>query len=118
MYKTPEYILCGLSWPLSIETPVKSRAKFINIIFSNESTPEPLTLKLDQSYYQVGNEVLTPAHVLLLLSTTYETNKYVFDDDYQIKIMDSAINLTTLKSTEWIKFDDSVKGYVKAKQDS
>jgi hypothetical protein len=93
--------------------PVKSRAKFINIIFSNESTPEPLTLKLDQSYYQVGNEVLTAAHVLLLLSTTYESNKYVFDDDYQIKIMDSAINLTTLKSTEWIKFDDTAKGYIK-----
>lgn len=113
LYKTPEYILCGLSWPLSIEAHVKSRAKFINIIFSNASTPEPLTLKLDQSYYQVGNEVLTPAHVLLLLSTTYESNKYVFDDDYQIKIMDSAINMTTLKSTEWIKFDNTAKGYVK-----
>ena len=113
LYKTPEYTLCGPSLPLSIETPVKSRAKFINIIFSNASTSEPLTLKLDSAYCQVGNEVLTAAHVLLLLSTTYESSKYVFDDDYQIKIMDSAINLTTIKSTEWIKFDDSAKGYAK-----
>lgn len=118
LYKTPNYVLCGPSLPLSIEAPPKSRAKFINIIFSNASTSEPLTLKLDPAYYQVGNEVLTQAHVLLLLSTTYEPSKYVFDTDYEIKIMDSAINLTTLKSTEWIKFDDSVKGYVKAKQDS
>jgi hypothetical protein len=113
LYKTPEYALCGTSLPLSIEAHVKSRAKFINIIFSNASTPEPLTLKLDPAYYQVGNEVLTAAHVLLLLSTTYESNKYVFDNDYEIKIMDSAINMTTLKSTEWIKFDDSAKGYIK-----
>ena len=113
LYKTPEYTLCGLSLPLAIEAHVKSRAKFINIIFSNASTPEPLTIKLDQSYYQVGNEVLTAAHVLLLLSTTYESSKYVFDDDYQIKIMDSAINVMTLKSTEWIKFDDTAKGYIK-----
>lgn len=113
LYKTPEYTLCGMSLPLSIEAPKKCRAKFINIIFSNASTSEPLTLKLDPSYYQVGNEVLTAAHVLLLLSTSYESSKYVFDNDYEIKIMDSAINMTTLKSTEWIKFDDSAKGYIK-----
>jgi hypothetical protein len=117
LYKTPEYTLCGPSLPLTIEAPIKSRAKFINIIFSNASTSEPLTIKLDPSYYQVGNEVLTSAHVLLLLSTTYESSKYVFDNDYEIKIMDSAINMTTLKSTDWIKFDDSAKGYTKTKYD-
>jgi hypothetical protein len=118
LYKTPNYVLCGPSLDiLTTETPQKSRAKFINIIFSNASTPEPLTLKLDPAYYQVDNEVLNAAHVLLLLSTNYESSKYVFDNEYEIKIMDSAINLTTIKSTEWIKFDNTVKGYAKVKRD-
>jgi len=95
------------------KTPTKSKAQFINIIFSNEKTREPLTIKLDKSYFQVGNEVLTAAHILLLLNTTYTPSKFVFNDEYELKIMDSTLNLVILKSNEWIKFDDSKMGYTK-----
>lgn len=114
LYKTPDYTLCGFTLPEDVQkTPIQSRAKFINVIFSNESTREPLTVKLDKSYFQVGNEVLTAAHVLLLLNSVYPPSKFVFDTKYELKIMDGAFNLVVLKSNEWIKFDDSVLGYVR-----
>ena len=95
------------------KTPIRSKAKFINVIFSNESTREPLTIKFDKSYFQVGNEVLSAAHVLLLLNSAYTPSKFVFDTKYELKIMDGAFNLLVLKSNEWIQFDDSELGYVK-----
>lgn len=113
LYKTPEYTLCGPAMKEPIEAPKKSRAKFINITFSNESMPEPLTLKLDSSYFQVGNEVLSKTHVLFLLKSTHEPSKYVFDDNYKVRIMDNGFNVVELSAGESIKFDDSVKGYVK-----
>ena len=114
LYKTPEYTLCGFTLPEDVQkTPIQSRAKFINVIFSNVSTQKPLTIKLDKSYIQVGNEVLTAAHVLLLLNSEYPPSKFVFDTKYELKIMDGAFNLLVLKSNEWIKFDDSELGYVR-----
>lgn len=114
LYKTPEYILCGFVLPEDVQkTPIRSKAKFINVIFSNESTREPLTIKFDKSYFQVGNEVLSAAHVLLLLNSAYTPSKFVFDTKYELKIMDGAFNLVVLKSNEWIQFDDSELGYVK-----
>ena len=107
LYKTPEYTLCGPTLKEPIETPKKSRAKFINVTFSNESMPEPLTLKLDASYFQVGNEVLSKTHVLFLLKSTYEPSKYVFDDNYKVRIMDNGFNMVELNAGESILFDDT-----------
>ena len=107
LYKTPEYTLCGPALKEPIEAPKKSRAKFINVTFSNESMPEPLTLKLDASYFQVGNEVLSKTHVLFLLKSTYEPSKYVFDDNYKVRIMDNGFNMVELNASESIQFDDT-----------
>ena len=112
LYKTPEYILCGFTLPVQ-QAPVRSKAKFINVIFANASTPEPLTIKFDKNYFQVGNAVLSAAHVLLLLNSLYEPHKYVFDANYELKIMDGAFNLVALNFNEYILFDDSDIGYVK-----
>lgn len=109
LYKTPEYTLCGPALKEPIEAPKKSRAKFINVTFSNESMPESLTLKLDSSYFQVGNEVLSKTHVLFLLKSTYEPSKYVFDDNYKVRIMDNGFNMVELNASESIQFDD-IKG--------
>jgi hypothetical protein len=107
LYKTPEYTLCGPTLKEPIEAPKKSRAKFINVTFSNESMPEPLTLKLDPSYFQVGNEVLSKTHVLFLLKSTYEPSKYVFDDNYKVRIMDNGFNVVELSAGESIQFEDT-----------
>jgi hypothetical protein len=111
LYKTPDYTLCNLKQQNIEEIPAKSSAKFINVIFSNNLTKKPLTLKLDQSYFYVGNEILSSTHVFLLLSILYESSEFVFDDSYELKIMDSKFNLRILKSDQWITIDDSNLGY-------
>lgn len=113
LYKTPEYTLCGCFINDSIEAPKKSSAKFINVTFSNESMNEPVTIKLDASYFHVGNEILSAAHTLFLLKTAHEPSTYMFDDNYKIRIVDNGFNMVELQSYEWIKFDDSAKGYIK-----
>ena len=90
---------------------MQTRTKFINVIFSNEATKAPLTLKLDQSYFCVANEILSAAHVLLLLRTTYESSVFDFDLTYELKIMDSKFNLIVLKSDQYIEIDNSDLGY-------
>ena len=81
------------------------------MIYSNEKTKAPLTLKLDQFYFCVDNEILSAAHVLLLLKTAYESSKFVFDLTYDLKIMDSKFNLIVLKSDQYIEIDNSDLGY-------
>lgn len=116
IYTAPEYTLCGFVLPEDVsKMPEPSSAKFINVIFSNKQTSEPLTVKLEQSYFFVGNEVLTSGHIFMLMSAAYESSKFTFNDDYDLKIMDGAFNLIVLKSNEWIRFDDSKLGYVKMK---
>lgn len=111
LYKTPDYTLCNLTRQNVGEIPAKSNAKFINVIYSNNLTKKPLTLKLDQSYFYVGNEILSSTHVFLLLSILYESSEFVFDDSYELKIMDCKFNLRVIKSDQWIKIDDSNLGY-------
>jgi hypothetical protein len=110
--KTPECTFCNLSNNHSCDiVMMQTRTKFINVIFSNTQTTKPLTLKLDQSYFCVANEILSAAHVLLLLRTTYESSAFVFDLTYELKIMDSKFNLIVLKSDQWIEIDESPTGY-------
>jgi hypothetical protein len=110
--KTPECTFCNLTSNHSCEiVMMKTRTKFINVIYSNEATKAPLTLKLDQSYFCVANEILSAAHVLLLLRTTYESSVFVFDLTYELKIMDSKFNLIVLKSDQYIEIDNSDLGY-------
>lgn len=111
LYKTPDYMLCNLTQQNVGVIPAKSCAKFINVIFSNNLTNKPLTLKLDQSYFYVGNEILSSTHVFLLLSILYESSEFVFDESYELKIMDSKFNLRILKSDQWITIDNSDLGY-------
>ena len=111
LHKTPDYMLCNLTRQTVGEIPAKSSAKFINVIYSNNLTNKPLTLKLDQSYFYVGNEILSSTHVFLLLSILYESSEFKFDDSYELKIMDSKFNLRILKSDQWITIDNSDLGY-------
>ena len=111
LYKTPDYMLCNLTQQNVGVIPLKSCAKFINVIYSNNLTNKPLTLKLDQAYFYVGNEILSSTHVFLLLSILYESSEFTFDDSYELKIMDSKFNLRILKSDQWITIDDGNLGY-------
>lgn len=113
MYTTPDHILCYLT---DREMPekdqiTKSRAKFINIVYSNPVINNPLTLRLDHRYMTTENEILNASHVLYLLRTEYENTEYVFDLTYEIKIVDSNLNVIVIKSDQWLQLTDVRPGY-------
>lgn len=110
--KTPECTFCNLTNNQSCEiVMMQNRTKFINVIFSNAITKKPLTIKLDQSYFCVANEILSASHVFMLLKSTYESSEFVFNLKYDLKIMDSKFNLIVLKSHQYIEIDNSDLGY-------
>jgi hypothetical protein len=78
-------------------------------LYSNPVLQNPLTLHLDHAFLQADNEILSASHVLYLLSTQYESSEYVFDMSYELKIMDSNLNLHILKSDMYLLLD--AKGF-------
>lgn len=114
MYTTPDHILCYLT---DREIPeqdqiTRSRAKFINVVYSNPVINNPLTLRIDHRYMTTGNEILNASHVLYLLRTEYENTEYVFDLTYELKIVDSNLNVIVIKSDQWLQLTDVRPGYI------
>ncbi len=108
--KDKNIILCNNSHPTDNAT--KATAKFINIVYSNSGKTQPLTLKLSHDYMQVGNEILSATHVLYLLRTQYETSEYVFDLNYQLKIMDNTFTITVINANQYLYLTASNKGFI------
>jgi hypothetical protein len=50
-----------------------------------------IELKLHKKWFNIGNQLFTPSFVLRALE--YQSEPYVFDDDYKIILIDSNINI-------------------------
>jgi hypothetical protein len=73
---------------------------------------EPIKLNLDVSYIRNGNEVLSKTFIFRLLSYNYDPNEFVFDNDYEIKIMDDKVKCHVLTSANYLFFNDRLpSGY-------
>jgi hypothetical protein len=92
--------------------PQKSKARFINIVYSNpDSNKEPLTLRLDHSYLIEGNEILGATHVYYLLKSQYESTDYTFNLNYELKIMDGNFAITVLNADKYLCLTAGNKGF-------
>lgn len=78
----------------------KSRKHFLSVEYTHPDMPNRIILDLDKSLYLVGNEVFTKGFIQRCLE--YQTEDYVFDDNYVLDIMDSKIKMLTLKKGEYI----------------
>jgi hypothetical protein len=78
----------------------KSRKHFLSVEYTHPDMPNRIVLDLDPSLYLVGNEVFTAGFVQRCLE--YQTEYYIFDDNYVLDIMDSKIKMLTLKKGEHI----------------
>jgi hypothetical protein len=63
---------------------------------------ETISINIREGMYRNNNEILSSTFVLWYLE--HQPLKYVFDDNYTLKIMDDDINYFELKSTQYIKF--------------
>ena len=79
----------------------KSRVKFMSIEYSNPNMDHRLELFVSRDWFVNGNELFTPTHVLHMLEHQSET--YIFDMDYTIKILDSNINEIELNKYNYLK---------------
>ena len=73
---------------LSLE---KSNVRFLSIEYIHPEMDESIELQLDKLWFIVGNELFNSTFILRTLN--YQSCSYVFDEKYQIKIMDVNCNI-------------------------
>jgi hypothetical protein len=103
-FKTPAYILCNITNRFEKED-VKyivepSDVKFLNIEYLHKDMIEPIEIKIDKNYFQVGNELLSKSFILR--HNQYQNNFFMYGDDYVVKVMDDKINEFTLNSDQYV----------------
>jgi hypothetical protein len=102
--------------PLVFHPP--SNVKFLSVKYSHPNMKESIFLELDADYFIVGNEILSNVFILRMLK--YQTQSYVFDDNYKLEIIDNNINIKTLNYDNYILLEEKdykVKEYVYADDD-
>ncbi len=92
--------------------PEKSKVKFISILYGHKNMSNILTLKLDPMYLREGNNLFSKSFVLRLLKYSYTADQYVFDENYELKVMDDKIRTTVLGFNKYMVLDSASKtGY-------
>jgi len=85
-------------------TTTRIRNPFVTVEYTHPEMNEPLVIDLDNRWFVVGNEILSKVFVARYLA--YQSKPYVFDDRYILHIMDTKIQMKTVKSSEFVLIDD------------
>jgi len=82
--------------------PNNSNIEFLYVQYCHPSMYRSIELTIPTGYYLEGNDLFTPAFVqrILELQNTY----YIYDMDYEIRIVDHNVETKTIKSDEYITF--------------
>lgn len=78
---------------------------FLAIQYSHPEQSDKLTILLKKKYYASHNDILDSIFIKTYLSKTYNKNNYIFDDKYEIIIIDHNANFHTLKFNQYIHFE-------------
>jgi len=107
IFKTPAYILSNVTNKFEKDDTKyfveKSNVKFLSIEYKNPDMREPIRLTLNKDFFQIGNELLSNAFVLRYLQ--YQSEHYVYANDYTITIIDDKVNQFTLNSKQYVLLD-------------
>ena len=86
-----------------------SSVKFLSIEYKHPQTNTVLWLSLEPGMYMEFNELFTPTFVMRLLEYQHN-NRYYFDTDYTLTLMDNNINIIELSSNNYVMLEkDSYK---------
>jgi hypothetical protein len=90
-----------------------NNTRFLNIQYVHPDLKSPLKLTVDLSYIRNGNMILDSIFVKRLLSHQYHSNEYVYDNKYEVHLMDHTINKVVLNNRQSMLFDDlnNKRGY-------
>lgn len=117
LYKMGDYRVSKISSPSCVceytgGEPEKSKVKFINVLYGHKSMTNMLTLKVDTQYMRDGNQLFSKSFVLRLLVYQYSPTDYLFDDDYELKVMDNKVHTEIMDSKSYMVIDNAnKKGY-------
>jgi hypothetical protein len=111
-YRVSKIVNAEINYNKVVGEPEKSRGKFISILYGHKNMSNMLTLKLDPEYLRDGNHLFSKSFVLRLLNYQYSAKEYVFDDDYELKVMDGKVHTEVLNSGSYMVIDVANKqGY-------
>jgi hypothetical protein len=83
-------------------TTEPSSIRFLSITYNHPKMENPIVLEIPNEMYIIGNEILSMPFIGRMLK--YQSSAYVFDNDYEIEILDNNIVMTNLKSHQYIRF--------------
>jgi hypothetical protein len=96
--------ICNKNFPelleISIDELELSSTRFLSIEYTHPDMKTPIILSIDKGHFVNNNEVLSPVFILRLLE--YQSQSYVFDMNYTLKIMDNNINMFDLTYDKYV----------------
>jgi hypothetical protein len=82
-----------------LATSLKMFAFYVSLV-TLVDMKEAISFTLNKDLFQIGNEILSNAFVLRYLQ--YQTQYYVYANDYTITIIDDKVNQFTLNSKQHV----------------
>jgi len=90
---------------ISLFPAIPSSTYFLSITYQHPEMTETIDLTLDHGWFMEGNEILSASFVYRQLM--YQSKAFVFDDRYEIHIMDDNIRMFQITYNEYIIINDS-----------
>ena len=94
--------ICTLTNSKSDMNLAPSFVRFLSLVYSHPKMKDTIHLKIDNMYYLIDNEILSPVFILRLLKYQYQTSSFEFDKDYKLEVMDDNVNIINLTSDKYI----------------
>jgi hypothetical protein len=92
---------------------VQSKVSFISIEYTHPNMQSKIILTIPKNTYFVNNIILSSVFIKRYLE--YQSESYVFDDKYVVKLMDNNINMFSLKYNEYIFIKEKTYEVIKNK---
>lgn len=86
-----------------ITIPEKSNIQFVIVEYKHPKMMNQIELKIPESFYLVNNEILSPAFIQRMLE--FQRSYYVFDDDYEVVLIDDNMESQKLSWRDYIKIE-------------
>lgn len=86
----------------------RSKASFLTIEYTHPKMPNRIIMGLEKELYFTNNVILSPLFIKRFLE--YQPEKFIFDENYTINLMDNNVNMITLTYSQSILLsEDSYK---------
>lgn len=88
---------------LPLVIPEKSAIQFVIIEYKHPKMYDKIELKIPDSYYVEGNEILSPAFIQRMLQL--QRSFYVFDFDYEVLVIDDDLECKKIHYNNYVKIE-------------